>query len=224
MELWTLGVSRLFSRNSFLSIFVCLSWGWPTDHKNSQPGIFSSTETSLSINDAWLIHSIHFHEFYLISLNFRKDSHYHSLWGKHRKATFGSPVSSEQPRGRAGMWISAIAKGATCAACPSPGAWAVQGQGSILWVCPAMGLLALCPWGQGTWVGSWSPHFPLGCHCYFDAVPDFCFKPGSLQTVFDGPEITFMAHKRPLPQDVLLCSEYILTQWGNSHRPTGTRG
>lgn len=47
---------------------------------------------------------------------------------------------------------------------------------------------------------------------YFDAVLGICFKPSSLQTILDGPEINFMACEIPFSRDVLLCFEYILTQ------------
>lgn len=78
--------------------------------------------------------------------------------------------------------------------CPSPGVWAsalslpptgpVQGGERLLGIRPATALMGSV--SVRTWVpcSSSSPHFTGGYHSYFKALPAFCFKSSSLQTVF----------------------------------------
>lgn len=67
------------------------------------------------------------------------------------------------------------------------------------------------------WRSSLISHSTAAHHRYFGAVPVFCFKSSFLQTVLDGPEITFIASRRPSSEDVLSCFEYILTPWDSIH-------
>ena len=76
----------------------------------------------------------------------------------------------------------------------SPGVWAsalslpptrpIQGGRCLLGTRPATALMGSVSVRTRVPCSSSSPHFTGGYHSYFEALPAFCFKSSSLQTVF----------------------------------------
>ena len=162
---------RLFHRNSFINNFLFLLSPRDDPHTIKVFSLRFFSEETFSY------------------FNYPQESHDPSLWGKHRKtvARVGVPSLPERTSllvahdatGTAvcfsGVWASALSL---------PPSGPVQAGGLLLGIRPATALTGSVSMRTQVRCSSSSPHFTGGCHSYFQALPAFCFKSSSLQTVF----------------------------------------
>lgn len=96
-------------------------------------------------------------------------------------------------------------------------------QGCLSTTALSLSVYVWMSWEPGCLANWWSPSSPVS-PCQGRTSPllwccaGFLFETSTPQIVLDKPVITIMACKILFSQDVSLCFEYILTQWGNIHR------